>query len=74
MLIGYAVIMVIRNFIEPKIIGGQIGINPIFTLVAMFLGLKISGIAGMLLFPLALTVVVEYYKQDMLSDKTALPA
>ncbi len=65
LLITYAVIAVVRNFIEPKIIGEQIGINPIFTLVSMFLGLKVAGIFGMILCPLALTVVISYYKKAM---------
>ena len=63
LLISYAIIAIVRNFIEPKIIGEQIGINPIFTLVSMFLGLKTAGIIGMILCPLALTVVVGYYKK-----------
>lgn len=65
LLISYAVIVVVRNFIEPKIIGEQIGINPVFTLVSMFLGLKIAGITGLLLFPLSLTVTVEYYRKSI---------
>lgn len=64
LLISYAVIVIIRNFIEPKIIGEQIGINPVFTLVAMFLGLKTAGITGLLLFPLSLTVAFEYYRRS----------
>ncbi|MBR4910844.1 MAG: AI-2E family transporter [Clostridia bacterium] len=65
LLFGFTAYIIIRNFIEPKIIGGQIGINPLFTLVSMFLGLKLAGIAGMILSPLALTVIVEYYRSDM---------
>ena len=63
LLASYAVIVIIRNFLEPKIIGEQIGINPVFTLVAMFLGLKVAGITGLLLFPLSLTVAFEYYRR-----------
>ena len=62
LLISYCIILIVRNFTEPKIIGAQMGINPIFTLVAMFLGLKIAGIMGMLALPLSLTVIVEYYR------------
>ena len=69
LLIGYAVIVIVRNFIEPKIIGEQIGINPVFTLVAMFLGLKVAGIIGLLLFPLSLTVAVEYYRRSIAASE-----
>ena len=61
----YAVITLVRNFAEPKIIGDKIGINPLFTLLAMFIGLKTAGIAGVLLFPTALIVTVKYYKNEM---------
>ena len=61
----YAVITLVRNFAEPKIIGEKIGINPLFTLLAMFIGLKTAGIAGVLLFPTALIVTVKYYKNEM---------
>lgn len=68
LVITYGVIAVVRNFIEPKIIGNQMGINPIFTLFSMFLGLKIAGIFGMILFPLTLTVMIDYYKNENISD------
>ena len=63
-LILYVIITVIRNFLEPKIIGNQIGINPLFTLISIFLGLKIAGFWGLLLFPIALIVIIKYYKQE----------
>lgn len=61
-IILYVVITVIRNFLEPKIIGNQIGINPLFTLFAMFLGLKLLGVIGLILFPIGFIVLVKYYK------------
>ncbi len=59
----YVIITVVRNFLEPKIIGKQIGINPLFTLFAMFLGLKLLGFIGLILFPIGLIVLIKYYKQ-----------
>jgi len=60
----YAIVTIIRNFAEPKIIGGQIGIHPLFTLFSMFLGLKIFGFAGLFILPIALIVIFKYYKED----------
>lgn len=67
LLILYSLITVIRNFAEPKIIGKQIGINPLFTLISMFLGLRLIGFLGLLLFPVILIVVIEYYKDENLA-------
>lgn len=64
LLVLYAVITVIRNFAEPKIIGRQMGINPLFTLLSMFIGIKLLGFAGVIIFPTALIVTVKYYGGD----------
>lgn len=64
----YGIITLVRNFAEPKIIGKQIGINPIFTLIAMFVGIKLLGIAGIFILPVTLIVVIEYYKNDRAED------
>ncbi len=63
-LILYISVTVIRNFAEPKVIGKQMGINPLFTLVSMFIGLKLIGFWGLLLFPIILIVLIEYYKGE----------
>lgn len=65
----YAVITVVRNFAEPKIIGNQVGINPLFTLLAMFTGLKLFGMFGVILMPLALIVTVKYYSDEMKKEE-----
>jgi len=68
-LLLYLTITVIRNFLEPKIIGSQIGINPLFTLLAMFIGLKVFGFWGIIILPVALIVTIKYYKNEMETDK-----
>ncbi len=61
----FVMIVIVRNFCEPKIIGMQIGINSLFTLISMFLGLKLFGVAGLILFPIIFIVVIRYYKDEM---------
>lgn len=65
LVILYLIITVIRNFAEPKIIGKQIGINPLFTLVFIFLGLRLGGIMGMLVLPVVLTVLFTYFRRQI---------
>ncbi len=64
----YLVITVVKNFVESKIIGKQIGINPLFTLLFIFLGLRLGGIGGMLIFPIALTVIFTYFRRRYLES------
>lgn len=51
LLIIYACIAVVRQFSEPKIVGGSIGLHPLVTLVSMYSGFKLLGITGMLIGP-----------------------
>ena len=47
---------IIRQFLEPKIVSGKIGIHPIFTLIAMYTGFKLIGIIGLLVGPIVLII------------------
>lgn len=50
----YLIISVIRNIIEPKILGKNIGVHPLITLAAMYIGLKLGGFLLAFMFPLCL--------------------
>ncbi len=63
-LILYLVITIIRNILEPRIVGKQIGVHPLATLVAMILGLRLLGIIGMILFPVSLSVFISFKKNE----------
>lgn len=53
----YLIITVIRNTIEPKIIGKQVGLHPVATLLAMFIGTKLFGVFGLFLLPVSLAII-----------------
>lgn len=55
LLILYGVVMAVRQFTEPRIVGTSLGIHPLLTLLAMYLGFRLFGFAGMLLGPIAVT-------------------
>jgi sporulation integral membrane protein YtvI len=63
----YLLCQVIREVLEPKLIGNSIGIKPIFTLIAMYVGVKIFSIAGFFLGPIGLVIIITIYK--VLNDK-----
>ncbi len=64
--IVYAIITVIRNIIEPKIIGRQVGIPAIVTLLSMYLGLQIFGVLGMFAFPILIIIVMKLQENDLI--------
>ena len=57
----WCVMSVVRQLIEPKIVSGQIGIHPIFTLIAMYTGFKFIGVWGLLLGPIILIILKNIY-------------
>lgn len=52
LIIIYAVVALIRQIIEPRIVGGSIGLHPLVTLIAMYAGYRIIGIGGLFLMPI----------------------
>ena len=54
--IVYVIITVIRNIMEPKIIGEHVGLHPIVTLLAMVVGVYVFGGIGLLGLPLFLAL------------------
>ncbi|MCI8273253.1 MAG: sporulation integral membrane protein YtvI [Clostridia bacterium] len=53
----WIIMSITRQFLEPKIVSGKIGIHPIFTLIAMYTGFKIIGVMGMLVGPIVLIIL-----------------
>ena len=56
LLLLYLLISLVRNFLEPKILGKQIGLHPVATLMALYVGAKLFGFAGLFL-PVVLILV-----------------
>ncbi len=56
-LVSYGIITIVRQIVEPKIIGDQVGLHPLLTLISMFLGASILGIVGLFGFPIALVII-----------------
>lgn len=53
----YGIITVIRQAAEPKILGSSVGMHPLATLFAMYIGLKLCGIWGLFLFPIGAVIL-----------------
>ena len=58
----YITTQVVRQIIQPKIVGGSIGLPPLITLFLLYMGYKVKGIAGMILaVPIGL-IFINFYK------------
>lgn len=54
----YAAAVSTRSILEPRLIGRQMGIDPLVTLIAMYLGFRLWGILGMLLAPMTAATAI----------------
>ena len=55
LLMIYAIVTVVRNYVEPKVVGTQLGLHPIVTLIAMFIGLRLFGFWGLFGLPVGIS-------------------
>ena len=64
-LIVYLSVQFIENqFIYPRVVGGSVGLPPLYTLIAAMIGGKLFGIIGILFFIPLTAVVVVLVKED----------
>lgn len=54
----YAVVWLVRSVMEPRLLGKELGLDPLVTLLAMYAGFKLLGLGGMILSPLLAVAVV----------------
>ena len=56
----YVIILVIRQIIEPKLVAGQVGLPPIATIIAMYVGSKTLGVLGFFILPFIVILIKMY--------------
>lgn len=69
LLVLYAVISVIRQIIEPKLVAAQAGLPAIVTIMAMFIGAKLFGVFGILILPLTIIALKLMYEEGVFIDE-----
>ncbi len=50
-----------RQILEPKILSAQIGVHPLLTIFSVYVGMKIFGVLGVLIGPIAAVLTVNLY-------------
>ncbi|WP_206810360.1 sporulation integral membrane protein YtvI [Paradesulfitobacterium ferrireducens] len=61
-------ISALRHIIEPKILGDNIGLDPLFVLISMYIGLAATGIIGLILGPFILIAYKSLQKAGVFHD------
>lgn len=67
LIVLYAIVLISRQFIEPKLVSSKIGIHPIFTLIAMYTGFRLTGLIGLFIGPIILIILKNIFA-SMIDD------
>jgi sporulation integral membrane protein YtvI len=63
LLLIYGIVTVVRNYVEPKIVGAQLGLHSIVTLVSMFIGLRLFGFWGLFGLPVGISYLWKQHQE-----------
>ena len=61
--IAYVLCIVIREVLEPRLMGNGLQVSPVAILVSVYAGVLFYGIGGVLLGPVTLLILVEFARE-----------
>ncbi len=64
----YLIVIVQRQLMEPKILSSSIGLDPLATLVSLFIGFKLIGFLGLIVGPVTVVIFNTLWKADVIKD------
>ncbi|QCJ43712.1 sporulation integral membrane protein YtvI [Bacillus sp. S3] len=64
----YIIVLVQRQIMEPKILSSNIGLDPLATLIALFVGFKLIGFLGLIVGPVTLVIISTLYRANVFHD------
>ena len=56
------IVGILHSFLEPKILGNQLGMHPLVTLISVYIGIKLFGILGVIFIPIIIQIALSLYK------------
>ena len=69
LIVLYAVCLIARQFLQPKMIADSMGLDSMATLVLIYTGYKLNGMKGMILALLAGVIVLSLYRLGLFDSK-----
>ncbi|MEW5897720.1 MAG: sporulation integral membrane protein YtvI [Bacillota bacterium] len=69
LLVLYALVWAVRQTLEARVVAANLGLHPLAVLIAMYVGLKTIGVAGLILGPILLITVLAAIKAGMAARK-----
>lgn len=66
----YLICQLLRQFLEPRLMGKKIGMHPIVTFMGIYVGIQLFGISGVILGPISLVIIITMIKEYFLKEET----
>ena len=63
LLLLWVLLIIVREILEPRLVGRQIGLHPLATLTAMYMGFRLAGFTGLLVAPVACLLLQHLQQQ-----------
>ena len=60
----YVAAAMTRSMLEPKLLGKHLGLDPLVTLLALYIGYRLWGVGGMILAPLLTVAALQLRRED----------
>jgi predicted PurR-regulated permease PerM len=57
-----------RQLIEPKVLSSSIGIDPLATLISLFIGYKLIGFLGLIIGPIILVIINTLQRANVFTE------
>ncbi|MFC4075760.1 sporulation integral membrane protein YtvI [Salinithrix halophila] len=64
----YLILILVRQFLEPKLVATNIGLDPLLTLFALFVGLKLLGVLGLVVGPVLAVILLALHRAGVFTD------
>ena len=64
--ITWAAVTLLRNLMQAKLVGEQLGLDPLVSLLSMYVGFRAIGVVGMIAMPFAVIVIIQLNDRGVL--------
>lgn len=64
----YIIVIVQRQIMEPKILSSNIGMDPLLTLISLFVGYQLLGFLGLIVGPVSLVILTTLHRANVFKD------
>ena len=66
LLVSWGLVCLVRSCTQAKLLGDQIGLDPLTSLLSVYVGWRVCGVWGMLLFPILAMILIQLNRRGVI--------